>query len=207
MKLAPHASRVRLLDAALQVVRTKGYTATTVDDICHGAGVTKGSFFHHFKGKEDLALAAIEHWNAVADNLFASAPYQQLADPRDRVFGYVDFRAEILRGALFEFTCLLGTMVQETYATHPAIRDACNGGIFGHAATVAEDIAQAKVLYAPDADWRPESVASFTQAAIQGAFFLAKAQDGPEIAAQCVGHLRRYLEMLLNYPAAERRTP
>jgi TetR/AcrR family transcriptional repressor of nem operon len=35
----------KLLDAALTVIRTKGYNASTVDDICRAAGVSKGSFF------------------------------------------------------------------------------------------------------------------------------------------------------------------
>lgn len=40
---APHASKSAVLDAALQVIRTKGYTATTLDDICATAGVTKAA--------------------------------------------------------------------------------------------------------------------------------------------------------------------
>ena len=55
---ALHGSKTKLLEAALQVIRTKGYAATTVDDICEQAGVTKGSFFHHFKSKDELALSA-----------------------------------------------------------------------------------------------------------------------------------------------------
>jgi TetR/AcrR family transcriptional regulator, transcriptional repressor for nem operon len=197
MTSSTHQSKIKLLDAALQVIRTKGYTATTVDDICHAAGVTKGSFFHHFKGKEELAIEATQHWTQVTGELFANAPYQQVADPRARVLAYIDFRAFILQGALPDFTCLLGTMVQETFETHPAIRDACNVGITTHAQTIAKDIAQAKALYAPNADWSAESLALYTQAAIQGAFILAKAQGGPEIAAQCIGHLRCYVEGLL----------
>ena len=41
-------SRDKLLDAAMHVIRQKGYDATTVDDICAEAGLTKGAFFHHF---------------------------------------------------------------------------------------------------------------------------------------------------------------
>ena len=190
-------SRDKLLDAALHVIRSKGYVATTVDDLCHAAGVTKGSFFHHFKSKEDLALAAVDHWNVMTGGLFASAPFQAPTDPRDRVLGYIDFRAEILQGELPDFTCLLGTMVQETFETHPRIRDACEHGITLHARVVAADIAAAKAQYAPDAPWQPEDVALYTQAAIQGAFILAKARGSAEIAANCVAHLRRYVASLL----------
>ena len=85
METATANSRSKLLDAALQVIRTKGYVATTVDDICAIAGVTKGSFFHHFKSKEDLALATVDHWNVMTGGFFAQAPYQQINDPRERV--------------------------------------------------------------------------------------------------------------------------
>lgn len=191
-----HASKSRLLDAALDVIRSKGYAATTIDDICAAAHLTKGSFFHHFDSKESLALAAADHFAAMAAGLFRSAPYHAHDDPLDRVLGYVDFRAAILRGEIPQFTCLLGTLVQETYESHPAIRTACDRHISEHAAQVAKDIAEAKRLYAPKASWTAESLALFTQASLQGAFVLAKARNGPAVATQCIGHLRRYIELL-----------
>jgi TetR/AcrR family transcriptional repressor of nem operon len=192
-----HESKARILDAALRVIRTKGYSATTIDDVCATAGLTKGSFFHHFKSKDELALAATAHFAAMADGLFAAAPYRTLSDPRDRVIGYVKFRKSILTGDLPEFTCLLGTLVQEAYETHPAIREACDKYISAHAALVEQDIAAAKRIYAPKAKWSPASLALFTQAALQGAFILAKAKHGPQIAADCIDHLQRYIETQL----------
>jgi TetR/AcrR family transcriptional regulator, transcriptional repressor for nem operon len=198
-----HESKAKILDAALRVIRTKGYSATTIDDVCHAAGLTKGSFFHHFKSKDELALAVTAHFAAMADGLFAAAPYRTLADPRDRVIGYVKFRKSILTGELPEFTCLLGTLVQEAYETHPAIRQACDKYISEHAARVEEDIAAAKRLYAPKAKWSAASLALFTQAAIQGAFILAKAKHGPQIAVECLDHLQRYIESELT-PTSKR---
>jgi TetR/AcrR family transcriptional regulator, transcriptional repressor for nem operon len=206
MNSSIHASKTKLLDAALKVFRTKGYTATTVDDICAAASMTKGSFFHHFKGKEALAVESTRYWTQVTGQLFASAPYQQVTDPRDRVLAYIDFRAQILQGNLPDFTCLLGTMVQETFETHPAIRDACWIGIDTHAQTINNDIVQARARYAPDADWTAESLAHYTQAALQGAFILAKARGSAAIAAECVGHLRRYVALVLNDPNHLRAT-
>src|ERR1700682_5350379 len=110
----PHSgARTKLLDAALSLIRAKGYSATTVDDICQTAGVTKGAFFHHFASKEDLAVSAAGHFLATADRLFSTAPYRNLPVPLDRLLVYVDFRKAILQGDLPQFTCLLGTMVQE----------------------------------------------------------------------------------------------
>jgi TetR/AcrR family transcriptional repressor of nem operon len=197
-----HESKTKLLDAAFHVVRAKGYSATRVEDICEAAGLTKGSFFHHFISKQDLALAAAERWNEVTGGLFAVAPYHLHADPLDRLLAYVDFRKTILRGNLPDFTCFVGTMVQEVYETHPPIREACEQSISGHAATLVPDIALAMKKYRVTGI-TPESLALHTQAVIQGAFILAKAKEGPEVAANCLDHLHRYIEMLFKHPPAK----
>jgi TetR/AcrR family transcriptional repressor of nem operon len=197
---AHHESKTRLLNAALHVIRAKGYAASTVDDICAEAGVTKGSFFHHFRSKDELALAAAEHFSTMAEGLFASAPYRAASDPLERLLGYVDFRGEILRGDLPDYTCLLGTLVQETYATHPDIRAACDKGMSAHIAVITRDVEAAKQLYAPDAPWSAASVGTFIQSVLQGAFIFAKAKQGPEVVRESLAHLRRYLALIFNQP-------
>jgi TetR/AcrR family transcriptional regulator, transcriptional repressor for nem operon len=195
-----HESRKKLLDAALYVIRAKGYSAARVEDICEAAALTKGSFFHHFSSKEELALAAAEYFSSFAESVFSTAPYRALPDPVDRLLGYVDFRKAILRGELPEFTCLLGTMVQETYETHPDIRAACERFIAVHAATLEEDIAEALAGRGMRTGWTPSSLAFYMQAVIQGSFILAKAQRGARVASDCLDHLHRYLELLFTCP-------
>jgi len=201
----PHGSKTKLLDAAMNVIRAKGYAASTIDDICLAAGVTKGSFFHHFKSKDELAIAAAGHFSAMADGLFATAPYHQAEDPLDRLLGYVDFRAAILNGELPDYTCLLGTLVQETYDSHPAIRAACDQGMSSHIAALTRDVAAAKARYAPDAAWSAESVGYFIQAVLQGSFIFAKAKQNPEVIRENLSHLRRYLSVLFPQPRQSSR--
>jgi TetR/AcrR family transcriptional repressor of nem operon len=200
---AARASGAKLLDAAVHVIRSKGYSAARVEDICAEAGLTKGAFFYHFGSKEACAIAAAAHFAANADALFDAAPYSHLPDARARVLGYVDFRKAILQGELPEFTCLLGTMVQEAYESHPAIRAACDHYIGEHAERLEADIAEAKSRHAPDSPWAPESAALYSQAVLQGAFILAKAKHGPKVAADCLDHLKRYFETLLPIDGAE----
>ncbi|MCY0094552.1 TetR/AcrR family transcriptional regulator [Hoeflea sp. J2-29] len=197
----PQSARDKLLAAGFAVIRSKGYSGTSVDELCAAAGVTKGAFFHHFKSKEALGVAAAEYWSEFTSELFAAAPYHDHADPLDRVLGYIDFRRQLLAGELPDYTCLVGTMVQETYLTAPAIRDACHASIAGHAHTLAPDIQAAMDARGmSDAGWTAESLALHTQAVLQGAFILAKAEDSMSVAIDSVAHLKRYVTLLFNQP-------
>jgi TetR/AcrR family transcriptional repressor of nem operon len=186
----------KLLDAAVEVIRARGYSAATVDDVCGLAGVTKGGFFHHFESKEALAVCAARHFASMAEGLFASASYRELPDPVDRLLGYVDLRKSLLDGEIAEFTCLFGTLVQETYQTHPAIREVCSTHLADHAAMLETDIAAAMARYGSHTQWSARSLALHMQAVIQGAFILAKAERSAAVAADCLDHLRRYLQAL-----------
>jgi TetR/AcrR family transcriptional repressor of nem operon len=192
-------AKAKLIAAALKLVRQKGYAATSVDELCREAGVTKGAFFHHFKSKDELAIAAANFWSQATGAMFAAAPYHGPEDPLDRVLAYVDFRRDLIDGEVGEFTCLVGTMVQEAYSVHPDIRAACQASIFGHAATLEADIEAAIKKYKiKPRDWSAKSLALHTQAVLQGGFILAKAQMSPEAAYQSVAHLRRYIELLFS---------
>lgn len=199
-------TRERILNAALTLIRTKGFSATTVDDLCAAAGVTKGAFFHHFDSKDALGVAAAVHWSAVTRGFFAAAPYHKHDDPLQRVMAYIAFRRDILQGELPEFTCLVGTMAQEVHQSSRAIAAACDASISGHAATVEADIAAAMRQrgFDPagsDTGWSATSLALHMQAVLQGAFILAKAKGGPAIAEESVDHLARYVGLLFaGYP-------
>lgn len=194
------SAKTKLLEAAVMEIRAKGYSATTVDDLCRAAGVTKGAFFHHFESKEALAVAAAEFFATNAAGLFEIPSYADEKDPLNRLLAYIDIRRAILQGELPEFTCLLGTMVQEAYDTYPAIRKACEEGIYSHAARLEADVAAAMKQYGAPEGFTAESLALYTQCVIQGAFILAKAKHSVTAAVECVDHLRRYIELLFRVP-------
>lgn len=191
-------ARLKLLEAARDIIRAKGFSATSVDELCAAAGVTKGAFFHHFASKEALGVAAANFWTDTTSALFASASYHSHKDPLDRVLAYVDFRAELLEGAVEEFTCLVGTMVQENYLSSDAIRAACDASISGHAASLEADISAAAEKYDITDQVDAVSLALHTQAVLQGAFVLAKVRGSADIARDSVAHLKRYIMLLFN---------
>src|SRR5262249_42637775 len=191
-------TRQKLLDAAQELMLAKGYTATSVDEVCEAAGLTKGSFFHYFEGKEHLARVVVERFFSTKRQLFESAPFRQIKDPLDRVFGYVDFLVEMSRNQTAGKGCLLGTFAQELSATHPSIRAVCESCFSAQAESIKQDLEQAKGMYAPAASWSPQSLAEHLLAVIQGALILAKAKQSPRVLEESLLHFRDYLRCVFS---------
>lgn len=188
----------KLLDASIQLMLAKGYTATTVDEICDLAKVTKGSFFHYFESKEAIAKAAIEVFFNRQSSLFAHAPFRQKPDALERVFGLLDLLAQMATDPHSPKSCLIGNFAQELSATHPEIRHACQN-VFTHSVQAfAADLTAAKKHYKPKMDFDPESVAQLYLSVVQGSMVLSKAKQDAKPFQQNIAHLRRYVEFLFN---------
>lgn len=197
---APQSARDKLLEAGVRLVREQGYAATSVDDLCRAAGVTKGAFFHHFASKEALGVALAAYWSSSTGGFFAEAPYHHHSRPIDRVLGYIDLRLALIAGPPESFSCVAGTMLQETFRTSAAIRAACEASIMGNAAALEDDIAAA-MAEAGVTGTTAASLSRHVQTVIQGAFILAKSQApdaAADLAREAIGHLRRYFELLFN---------
>lgn len=192
--VAPSA-RDRLLAAAVTLVRKNGFGGTSVDMLCGEAGVSKGAFFHHFRSKDALGVAAADYWSETTAALFAGGDWHAHPDPVVRILGYVDFRERLIAGTPAEYTCFVGTMVQEVHETSPAIRDACRNSIFGHAETLEADFAAA-IIARGVTGTTAASLALHTQAVLQGGFMLSKASGDTAPALASIQHLRRYLVLL-----------
>lgn len=192
-------ARARLIEAARSLVRHRGFAATSVDDLCAAAGVTKGAFFHHFASKEALGVALIDDWTQVTGAMFASHPYNTLPDPLDRVFGYIDLRRALLGQPVPEFSCVAGTTVQEAYETSIPIREAAERSVRSGFEHVRPHLAAALAAH-PVPGVTAEGLAQQFQVATQGGIILAKALNDAAPAREAFDHLERYLRLLFGRP-------
>lgn len=190
---ANQQTRDNLMEAAFGLVRRKGLSATSVDEICAAAGVSKGAFFHHFKSKEELAAAAADHWSAVTEAFFETAPYHAPQDPLERLLGYIDLRREMMSGEIAEFTCFVGTMAQEAWATSPPVAAATWDSMRRHGEKLVPDIEAAMDARGISGAWSAQSLALHIVAVTQGAFILAKASGDAAPARASLDHLKRYI--------------
>jgi TetR/AcrR family transcriptional repressor of nem operon len=119
-------AKEKLTEAALGLIWTSGYGATSVDDICAKADVRKGSFYHFFKSKADLEVAALEaHWQRnrqLWDDRFSPSvpPLERL----ERHFAYVIQRqGELLEEYGSVLGCPLCSVGSEVSNKEAGIRD------------------------------------------------------------------------------------
>ena len=94
-------TRDRILEVALELVQTRGYSAFSYQDLSDRLGITKASIHHHFRSKADLGKAVAEKYNtdvrAILDSASATSddPWVQLEEYVQMVLGIVKTRDRI----------------------------------------------------------------------------------------------------------------
>lgn len=186
--------RQRLLDSAQRLILAKGFPATRVDEICEGAKVTKGSFYHHFKSKDELALVLIDHYFTSLTEGLCVGEWQNQHDPMDRLSGFLDNAEKVVRGPLLRKGCLLGSFALDLSETHPQIRVEVEQR-FNSLVDVIEPLLSAVFKSRGRSGSRlARTVASQFVSVLQGSIVLAKAYDDYGKVAEGV---RCYRSMLV----------
>ncbi len=76
-------SREKILQSAVQLFLGEGYEATSVNDICKHAGVSKGSFYHYFETKQVLFLSLMENWSSRVMQSVLGEPITEDSNAKD----------------------------------------------------------------------------------------------------------------------------
>lgn len=187
-------TRNRLLDAAEARMLAKGYIAATVDEICAAAGVTKGSFFHYFRSKEDLGKVLLERFADRQEAMFGEA-CGAIEEPLERVYCLIDCAIEASRHPDMK-GCLVGTFAQEISETHPELRQVCECRFERFAAGASRDLVAAKERHAPDASFDAGSLGGCFLSLAQGSMLLLKTTGDREAMGKNLTHFKHYLKTL-----------
>jgi len=163
----------RLIESTRELLWERGYVGTSPKAILERAGAGQGSMYHHFRGKPDLALAAIrrtaEELRATAEGVLSGpgTPYQ-------RIEAYLRRERDVLRG------CPVGrlTMDPEVVASEElrAPVDETIDWLRERLAGIVEE-GQERGQFAPSLD--AEEIAATIVATVQGGYVLARASGSP----------------------------
>jgi TetR/AcrR family transcriptional repressor of nem operon len=189
-------TREAILEAAAELMHLQGYQATSLDDVLRESGVGKGNFYYHFKSKEDLGYAILDQ--AIASFLgktlepcFSDASIPRLAQIRC-FLGRV-LAAQRQRNCVGG--CALGNLASELSDVHEGFRARLSGVFSVWRARLTQALAEAQVEGSVSAECRPEAVALFLVASLEGAILMTKLTKDIAVMERCVEELERYLTL------------
>ena len=174
--MTKRTAKEKLLEAAQTLMLSKGYPATTVDEICELAAVSKGSFYHAFETKEALGLAVLDAFQGRNARLIAAGPQTHIADPVDRALQLVD-HLMASAGEMWGSGCLLGNFALDLADTHPEIRQAVSDTFRGIADGLAEGMAPLGAEGGHAGAPSGAEIAEHFIVVVEGALILAKAHQ------------------------------
>jgi len=199
--MAKLTAKEKVVTAAQELMTGRGYSATSVDTIVQKAGVAKGSFYHAFKSKEELALAALEDYAVKGWQAVASGPYRDIQDPIERALAFVDF-LELSSEALWSHGCLLGSVAVEVADSHPELIDRVSG-LFQRFEEKFTQLfepaleARAVELGGAKVNVTAEELSVHLLAVIEGSIITARSHFEQQHLQNGLRHFRNYLALLL----------
>lgn len=192
-------AKSKIINAAKQIMILRGYKATTVDEIIQQAGVAKGSFYHAFKSKEELAIAALIDYKEKGWEMVTNGSYLNIEDPVIKAISFVQYLVD-KSNEIWHHGCLLGSVAVEISDSYPRILDTIDQ-LFG-------EYEKAMALIFNQA-LRTRKIKSITgrelgrqlMVIVQGGIISAKSHSNPTLLAESIAHFKRYLEYVLGQKA------
>lgn len=194
------SAKDRLLDAAEQLILQHGFAGTSVAMIVERAGVTKGSFFHHFDTKAQLGRELIERF-AEIDRQFLEATMDSAEalsrDPLQQLLIFIGLLAEEFRTGYNPLEgCLFAAYGYQSGVFDSATLSTSRQAFLRWRRTIADKLDEITEVYSPCIEVDIESLADSVNVVTEGGFVTARVLQDPEVMADQLIHLRNYLEML-----------
>ncbi len=193
-------TRERILAAAEPMVLGQGFAGTSLDDILKSTGLTKGAFFHHFRGKDELASALLERYAlnhyALFEHLGAEAS-ASINDPLDATILFLK-RFEDFMGALAKphAGCVFASYTHEHTQFEPAVRAFIAECLKRWAGLYEAKFGAVLAAYRPKIAVTAAELAEMIVSIIEGGLILSRSYGDSRLVARQARQFRNYLELL-----------
>lgn len=193
-------TRNKIMDVAQAMVLDVGLAGTSVEKVIEGAGVTKGTFFYHFKTKHDLAAALIERYADQDEHHFADAMLkaEQLArDPLQQLLIFVGLFIEMTEQLEDPFPgCLYASYCYQSGAISSQSMAQVERMMYFWRDRLGEKVSAVIEQNPPRIPVEAHQVADHVLTTFEGAFILSKVMKEPKLASEQLVQCRNYLELL-----------
>ena len=193
-------TRERILATAEPMVLSQGFAGTSLDDLVKATGLTKGAFFHHFKGKADLAQALVERYAENDYELFerlASEADDRSNDPLESVIIFLRLFESVIEGRTeAPAGCVFAAYTYERRQFDPSVHAFIAKSLKRWSTLYEAKFGLVLACYRPKIAIKAEELAEMIVAIIEGGFILSRSYGDAHLVARQSRQFRNYLELL-----------
>ncbi len=193
MKETVEGTKEQVIKAAAHLIHIQGYNNTSVEDILRESGIGKGSFYYHFKSKEELGFAVLEwHVNRFGTEVLETT-CSGTGDPLGRIACFLETIAKRQREENCQGGCAMGNLALEMSDVHVGFRQKLIRVFEAWKERLREILVAAQKIGQIRQDLDPGSLAQFIVANVEGAILLGKVKKDPSVLSECFQHVMSYL--------------
>ncbi len=197
-----HSTKQRLIEAGLRMLLQHGYSDLGIQALLDATSTPKGSFYHHFKDKEDFALQVIDTYMAQVHQVFEMTLTDPKLPPLARVRGFFEAVQQSYKGEGY-MGCLLGGLGQELSGISEVFRKKIEECFSVIAKALAACLEEARRQGDIPADSNPRQMANLLVDCWEGAALRSRLRRSP---ASLNAMLDFYFGSITTTATAKRRT-
>lgn len=193
-------TRTKILDSAEALILDQGFSATSIDKLIDAVGLTKGTFFYHFKNKAALARSLVDRYAETDLSMqrdFRSRAEKLSRDPLQQVLIFVGLYEEMMEGLTDPFPgCLFASYLYEANLFDDETMGVIDNAYLDWRKNLGEMLNKAVETHPPALPVNTADLADMFTSVIEGAFIMSKTLKEPKLVAAQLGLYKNFLELL-----------
>ena len=189
-------TRLTILNKAFELIYSKGYQTTSIDDIIATTQVTKGAFYYHFKTKDEMGIAIIEEIlkPVMLENFIK--PIEKSVNPLDDLYNMISYLLLEDPFLQVKYGCPVGNLTQEMTPWNNQFSKVLTELVDQWKNTILKIVAHAQTSGLIRKDVNGNQVAFFIMSGYWGIRNFGKLQDNNSSYLVYLKEFRNYLNSL-----------
>ncbi len=193
-------TKAKILEVSEKIILQKGFSGTSLDEIIADAGITKGGFFYHFKGKSDLAIKLVEQY-LETDEIFFNDLFDRASslvdDPLQRMLVFLKLLSEAFSNLPDVHPgCLVASFTYESQVMDPRVKELNAVGLLAWRKLFAKHLHEVADTYKMKVEVEIDDLAEMLTCIIEGAIISSRVFEDPKILVAQILQYRNYIKLI-----------
>ena len=188
------SARDKIVEASMDLFRSKGYNSTSISDILSRTQLNSGSLYHAFPGKQDILIAVLQAYREGLYPMLITPAWDGIDDPIDRIFALLAFYRRAIVETDCAYGCPIGSLALELHEADPVVRDLLAVNFSGWTQAIEGCLADAADRLPADLD--RTALAELVLTTMEGGVMQARTHRDVAYFDRGIAALRHYFDLL-----------